>query len=503
MADRGEVEPQDAGPAGGVASGIADPLLLRAHARVGSALCAEWRLDALLGIGQVATVYAATHRNGSRVEVKILHPELSTNAVVRERFLWEGYVANAVGHDGAVKVIDDEAEDGSLFVVTELLEGETLEERRLRLGGRVPEEEVLLATDQLLSVLVAAHANGIVHQDLKPGNVFLTRAGQVKVLGFGVARLRELSALSSPTPSGATAGTPAYMPPEQARGLSSEVDERSDLWSCGAMMFCLLAGREVHEGSSADEQLVNAMTLGAPPLASVAPHVAAPVSRLVDRALEFSKEMRWSSADRMQGALRMAYQGLNGRPITTAPRLTLGERVPRHAARPAPEVGLLPDRAVPTTLQPVALSSEPPAEPSVEPEPASESDWQAVRPWRAWRTARAAGGAAAFGVAVISVTWMVWGAHPGVQAHAASSVAQAAVCPPNASPVAVSTARSQEISVIEPPASSEDKPAPQPGRATRKPAVSAPVPPSTRSDCRPPYVVDADTGKKHWKLDCL
>src|SRR5258708_32097780 len=121
MADRGDVEPQDAGPAGGVASGIVDPLLLRAQARVGSTLCAEWRLDALIGIGGVASVYAATRGNGSRVEVKVLHPELSTNAVVRERFLWEGYVANAVGHDGVVMVIDDEAEDGSLFVVTERL----------------------------------------------------------------------------------------------------------------------------------------------------------------------------------------------------------------------------------------------------------------------------------------------------------------------------------------------------------------------------------------------
>jgi serine/threonine protein kinase len=511
MADRGEVEPQDAGPAGGVARGVVDPLLLRAQARVGSTLCAEWRLDALIGLGGVASVYAATRGNGSRVEVKVLHPELSTNAVVRERFLWEGYVANAVGHDGVVMVIDDEAEDGSLFVVTELLEGETLEERRLRLGGRLPEEEVLLATDQLLSVLVAAHANGIVHQDLKPGNVFLTRAGQVKVLGFGVARLRELSALSSLTQSGVTAGTPAYMPPEQARGLSGEVDERSDLWSCGATMFCLLAGREVHEGCSGDEQLANAMTLGAPPLASVAPHVAAPVSRLVDRALEFSKEMRWPSADRMQGALRMAYQGLNGRPITTAPRLTFGEHVPLLTARPAPEGGLLPDQAAPTTLQPVAAASEPPtepptepsAEPPSEPAPASESDWQAVRPWRAWRIARAAGGAVAFGVAVISVTWLVSGARPSAQAHAASIVAQPTACLPSTPAVAVSTARSPEVSVIAPAASIEEKPAQQPGRTTRKPAASAPVSPSARSDCRPPYVVDADTGKKHWKLDCL
>src|SRR5258706_2606974 len=97
------VQPKDADPVASVANGIVDPLLLRAHARVGSTLREKWRLDALLGVGGMASVYAATHRNGSRAAVKILHPELSTNTLVRERFLWEGYVANAVGHDGAVK----------------------------------------------------------------------------------------------------------------------------------------------------------------------------------------------------------------------------------------------------------------------------------------------------------------------------------------------------------------------------------------------------------------
>ncbi len=110
----------------------------------------------------------------------------------------EGYLANAVGHEGAVKVIDDDVVgDGSLYLVTELLDGETLEERRLRLGGSLSQDEVLLVADQLLDVLVAAHAKGIVHRDLKPENVFLTRRGQVKVLDFGIARLRELSTISN------------------------------------------------------------------------------------------------------------------------------------------------------------------------------------------------------------------------------------------------------------------------------------------------------------------
>ena len=101
------------------ATQLYDPLILRARGRIGSMLRNKWRLDALLGTGGMAAVYAGTHRNGSRAAIKVLHPELIVNADVRTRFLREGYVANAIGHEGAVKVLDDDiAEDGSLFLVT-------------------------------------------------------------------------------------------------------------------------------------------------------------------------------------------------------------------------------------------------------------------------------------------------------------------------------------------------------------------------------------------------
>jgi len=319
--------------------------------------------------------------------------------------------------------------------------------------------------------------------------VFLTRAGQVKVLDFGIVRLRDLSTLSSLTQSGVAVGTPGYMSPEQARGLSNDVDERSDLWSCGAMMFCLLSGREVHAGGTANEQLANAMSEAAPPLGSVAPHVAEPVSRLVDRALAFSKEMRWPSAEGMQEALHQAYEVVNGRPIALAPPLTFGEGVPVRTPPPAP-AGPPPDR---TTSRPVASPAEP--------LPQASPPW--LPPWRRTRNVRAVGGAAAFCAVVISVTWMIAGAHSSAQAHAASTAAPPSVCLPNTPPAAVPAVRPPAISVIDPPAASDAKPAPQPAATTRKPAPSAPMSPTTRSDCRPPYVVDADTGKKHWKLDCL
>src|SRR5208282_3560858 len=168
---------------------VSDPMVMRAQVRVGQVLKEKWRLDGLLGVGGMAAVYAATHRNGSRVAIKLLHPELSTHHEVRTRFLREGYVANAVGHEGAVRITDDDvAEDGSAFLVMELLDGETLEDRRIRSGGQLNEDEVLSVADQLLDVLIAAHAKGVIHRDLKPDNVFITRTGQVKLLDYGIAR---------------------------------------------------------------------------------------------------------------------------------------------------------------------------------------------------------------------------------------------------------------------------------------------------------------------------
>ncbi len=489
MADRGEVEPHDAQPATEAASGSGDPLVLHALTRVGETLRDKWRLDVLIGVGGMAAVYAATHRNNSRVAVKIIHSEMSTNALVRERFLWEGYLANSVGHEGAVKVIDDDAaEDGSLFLVTELLDGETLEERRIRLGGRLPQNEVLVLTDQILSVLIAAHAKGIVHRDLKPDNVFLTRAGQVKILDFGIARLRQLSTASSVTQTGFTAGTPAYMAPEHARGLSDEVDERSDLWACGAIMFSLLAGRGVHEGRTMNEKLANAINRPAPPLASVAPDVSPPVADLIDRALEFAKDMRWSSAATMQKALHQAYQLVNGGEIEKAVAPTIGDDVPDRTL-PQAVVGLPPDRRPPTTSGPFAASPVPML--------------SALSP-RPWRAVLAVGGAAVLGFFLLVVASMVSGGRASTHAETASA-AMPVVPPAMPTPVVLSPLAPLEISVTDLPVAGSARAGSQPGPTTRSasPATSVQTSPSPRADCRPPYVVDVATGKKQWKLECL
>ncbi len=283
-----------------------DELLTRAQTRVGAVLSQKYRLDAVLGTGGMASVFSATHlRNANRVAVKILHRELAVDAGIRARFLREGYASNTVEHPAAVRILDDDAaEDGSVFLVMELLEGEPLDVRWERLGCRLPVDEVVSITWQLLDVLAVAHEKGIVHRDLKPQNLFVDREGRLRLLDFGVARLHELAPTT--TRSGAVVGTPAFMAPEQAIGRRREVDALSDLWSVGATAFALAAGRCVHEADTPEGILVLAATVAAPPLASVAPGVPGALAAVIDRALAFSKADRWPSARAMQHALQEA-----------------------------------------------------------------------------------------------------------------------------------------------------------------------------------------------------
>jgi len=291
-----------------------DPTIARARARIGMTLQDKWKLDSLVGVGGMAAVYAATHRNGKRVAVKVLHAEMSHDAEVRQRFLREGYAANTLQHEGAVSVMDDDvAPDGSAFIVMELLEGETVERFWERCGQRLAPREVLAIADQLLDVLAAAHAKNVVHRDIKPENLFLTHGGVLKVLDFGIAKVHEAhAARATATRVGMVMGTPAFMAPEQARARWDEVDGRTDLWAVGATMFTLLSGGYVHEGESGNDQLILSATAPARSLALAAPGLPAEVVGIVDRALAFERDKRWPDALSMQLAVRAAIEALGG-----------------------------------------------------------------------------------------------------------------------------------------------------------------------------------------------
>ena len=166
------------------------PVAEAARARLGALVDGRWRLDDLLAVGGTSAIYAATHRNGHRVAVKILDADLALDPTAASHFRREGIVANRVGHPGAVAVVDEgTTDDGAPFLVMPLLSGETALARVNATAAGLSPLEALVIADAVLDVLVSAHARGIVHRDLKPENVFLETGGGVRLLDFGVARL--------------------------------------------------------------------------------------------------------------------------------------------------------------------------------------------------------------------------------------------------------------------------------------------------------------------------
>lgn len=293
------------------------------HKRVGSLVRGKYRVEAFLATGTMANVYAATHRNGAKVALKILHRQLAEDAALCQRFKQEGYFANSIDHPGVVRAIDDDVtEDGCPFLVMELLEGETLDERRRRKGGKLALSWLLPVADSLLDVLGAAHAREIVHRDLKPDNIFVTKRGDVKVLDFGVARWADGNESSDMTAVGMVLGTPAYMPPEQALGRREEVDAQSDIWAVGATLFSVLSGESVHEGGDAKAKLIATARTAARPLRDAAPEVPRAVATVIDRALAFHKSERWPDVQSMREALRWARRSVEERPSYIAETAT-------------------------------------------------------------------------------------------------------------------------------------------------------------------------------------
>jgi len=490
--------------------------LARAKERIGKVLKGKYRLDRVLGVGGMASVYAATHlRNASRVAVKVLHKEMAADENVRARFLREGYAANTVEHPGTVRILDDDTgEDGSVFLVMELLEGETLDARWERSGHRLNTREVARILYKLLDVLAAAHANGIVHRDIKPDNLFLTREGAVKVLDFGVARLVEAPVTS--TRPGGIVGTPAFMAPEQVLGKT--VDAQSDLWSAGATAFTLLARCFVHEATTAQEMMVMVGSRAARSLEVVAPDVPTPLARVVDQALMFNKEDRWPDARTMQRALADAHQAAFGAPMPGAEdaddgsALVLANQAPGNAALP-PERPFDRSSAVTVLTGATPVISQPP-----EPLPPGTLPRASRRPSR--QTVLAAGVVSLTAVIVVVVTLTAGGPAPiepsattrEAKGASAPGPAKAAAPPQGAwsTPVAarMATAEPPSVPVESLPAVGQAAPVPAP---TALPVAPAPQPSAApvraaahpAVNCSPPFTTDPETGKKKWKLECL
>ena len=306
-----------------------------AKARLGSVLRGKYRLDAILGMGGMAVVYAATHRNQKRFAIKVLRPELSTHSELHRRFLREGYLANTVDHPGAVAVLDDDVtEDGAAFLVMELLSGFGLDAILAASPQGLPPRAVVSIADAILATLEAAHAKSIVHRDLKPANMFLNGDGQVKVLDFGIARLREGGA-GLTTNTGFLLGTPAFMAPEQALGNAASIDARTDLYATAATMFTLISGKPVHDAPNGAQMVIRAATAPAPSVSSVST-LAPSLAEVIDRGLEFERDKRWPSAAAMREALAAAAITVFGEVPGVEARLPLLSLPPRIPSLNAP-----------------------------------------------------------------------------------------------------------------------------------------------------------------------
>ena len=314
------------------------------ESRIGARVRGKWVIDELLGIGGMACVYAATHSNGRRAALKILHPELAHDAGIRDRFLREGYVGNKIQHPGRVDVLDNDTTDqGEPFLVMELLLGETLDQLWKRSDRRLSIPLAFSIADQLLDFLQACHAVGIVHRDLKPANVFICTAddpklpiGRVKVLDYGIAQLRDATA--EHTRAGTALGTPSYMAPEQARGAGDQLDGRADIFSMGAILYALVTGARLHQGRTNDEALILAATQPAPSVARIDPDLPPKVIALIDKALSWDRRNRYQDA----GEMRTAVLDVLG-------------------VRERPAIEPLPGVAPPMTVRPAPLGSRPPS----------------------------------------------------------------------------------------------------------------------------------------------
>jgi eukaryotic-like serine/threonine-protein kinase len=340
--------------------------VLTTQDRLGMTVADKYRLDRVLGEGGMGVVYAGHHlKLDLPVAVKFLHPQYSRSPDVVERFLREARATSRLIHPNVVQVrdVDVASEDGSVYMVLELLSGKSL-------AGHLEEQKVL-SVDETLAILLpvidalaAAHDLGIVHRDIKPDNVFLCRSadGRItpKVLDFGIAKLTAGGSSPSATATGAIMGTALYMAPEQAMGRGKEIGPASDVWSTAVMAYECLTGTfpfEIDLSPEMNAMAVMMATVTAPmvPLVNRRSELIA-MSTALERALDRNVGARTPTMRALADDLRNAAAGVSpevkqSRVLSVRPpagRITTGP-LEDPAAKPAPGAphDLTPEQVVP------------------------------------------------------------------------------------------------------------------------------------------------------------
>jgi len=318
----------------------------------------NYRLLGAIGSGGMGVVYVAEHMLlGRRAAIKFLHPHVSREPDMVERFFNEARAASAVKHAGIVEVYDFGYQGGLAYLVMEYLDGESLLSH-LRVEGTMQVERAVTIARKVSSALSAAHDAGVIHRDLKPDNIFLVRdapdtaaeaRGRVCLLDFGIAKLLrgDGSFSAQATASGVLVGTPAYMSPEQCKG-GGQVDGRSDLYALGCVLYGMLAGRPPFLGEGGGDVIAHHIFVVPEPPSAHAPGVPPALDAVVMRLLEKDPNNRFQTARDLGRALADLADEL------TAMDRTLEQQPTARAPIPPPAIPAVAD--TPLASGPVALA---------------------------------------------------------------------------------------------------------------------------------------------------
>ena len=301
---------------------------------VGKALDGQYQIEALLGKGGMGAVYRARHiLLGDRVAIKIMPPEMRSNTEWLRRFQREGQAARRFRHPNAVTVYDlRTSSEGTIYLVMEYVEGNTLDVE-LRKRGKFTPAEAVAVLRPIMGVLNAAHAMGVVHRDLKPENIMIGKAttgGEpvVKLLDLGIAKLREVAGAEKTgntnlTVAGQMLGTPYYMSPEQWGELphdgNSEIDGRADIYSLGCVLYEIIAAKRPFNGMTLAELRRQHVSITPEPLHQVTPNVPESFSRVIARSIAKDRDQRQSTAGELEQELLSA---LSAEGIFASPSLS-------------------------------------------------------------------------------------------------------------------------------------------------------------------------------------
>jgi len=271
----------------------------------------HYRIESKIGAGGMGVVYKARDLTLDRdVALKFLPPDLVRDDEAKARFIHEAKAAAALDHPNICTVHEIHDADGHTFIAMPLVDGESLRERIAR--GPMTVAEALDVTMQVSRGLAKAHAAGIVHRDIKPGNILLTEDGIARIVDFGLAKLGGQTRL---TRTGTAMGTVAYMSPEQARG--HDVDSRSDVWSVGAVLYEMLTGSPPFSGQADQAVMYSVLNEDPQMISEIRRDVPAAVEDLVERVLAKDPAKRPQSAEELSTALQSQSQLLA---VAPAPR---------------------------------------------------------------------------------------------------------------------------------------------------------------------------------------